>query len=290
MTTKRCSSLALVAFFGLLAGSCLGFSANSGSGCKARTPRADASEGAGDQPSRRGFFSQVAWGGATALTTGFAGLSAPAPALAVGGLKKVNAFLSNLGLPTYASVPDGFAPLAEIYGKADNRFPLLVTFAHPLTWIVTLPSVDANGEDGTIQAGEYAKGDTATFYLYTEPGHVGDIHSAPKELYEKAVIKSISQKGDNMYQNFKLTKVEPVSIGNQKYVYVDFKYQLLTGAGFEVDRKGVASITSEGDAVEVLWAASTAIRYKKTEADLRNIVASFRCYSEGLDLLDKATV
>ena len=43
---------------------------------------------------------------------------------------------------------------------------------HPVTWVVTLPSNDVNGEDGTIQAGEYAKGDTATFFVYTEEGHI----------------------------------------------------------------------------------------------------------------------
>lgn len=43
---------------------------------------------------------------------------------------------------------------------------------------------------------------------------------------------------------------------DQKYMICDFKYELLTGAGFEVDRRGVASITSEGDAVEVLWCAT----------------------------------
>ena len=44
---------------------------------------------------------------------------------------------------------------------------------------------------------------------------------------------------------------------NQKYVLVDFKYELLTGAGFEVDRRGVASITNQGESVQVLWTAST---------------------------------
>lgn len=43
---------------------------------------------------------------------------------------------------------------------------------HPVTWVVTLPSNDVNGEDGTIQAGEYAKGDTATLFVYSEGGHV----------------------------------------------------------------------------------------------------------------------
>lgn len=66
---------------------------------------------------------------------------------------------------------------------------------HRVTWVVVLPNNDANGEDGTIQAGEYAKGDTATFYCYTDPGHVNNIHSQPKELFEKALMKSIGQKG-----------------------------------------------------------------------------------------------
>jgi hypothetical protein len=91
-------------------------------------------------------------------------------------------------------------------------------------------------------------------------------------------------------QNFKVLKVEPVTYeGDDKYVKVDFKYQLLTGAGFEVDRRGVASLTSQGPAVEALWAASTTQRYKKTEADLRNIVASFRCYASGINLSEELT-
>mmetsp|Transcript_12343 Transcript_12343/g.27031 ORF Transcript_12343/g.27031 Transcript_12343/m.27031 type:complete len:91 (-) Transcript_12343:52-324(-) len=70
----------------------------------------------------------------------------------------------------------------------------------------------------------------------------------------------------------------------QKYAICDYTYTLITGAGFEVDRQGVASVTSEGNGVQVLWTASTAIRYKKTEKQLRSIADSFRVYSEGLDL------
>lgn len=84
--------------------------------------------------------------------------------------------------------------------------------------------------------------------------------SAGKDLYEKSIIKSISQKGSNIYQDFKITKVvpqDPKDYDGKEYVICDFKYTLLTGAGFEVDRRGVASLTSEGPAVEVLWTAST---------------------------------
>lgn len=188
-------------------------------------------------------------------------------------------------------VPSGMKPLLEVYGKGKNRFPLLVQMAHPLTWIVQLPSNDVNGEDGTIQAGEYAKGDTATFFLYTDEGHVDDIGKADKALFERALIKSISQKGANMYQNFKVIKAIPQT-GNPEYngkdyVLCDFKYELLTGAGFEVQRRGVASITSEGPAVEVLWAASTTLRFPKTEQTLRDIVSTFRVYGDGLNFSDE---
>ena len=63
------------------------------------------------------------------------------------------------------------------------------------------PNNDANGEDGTIQAGEYAKGDTATFFVYTDPGHVDNLHNAPKELFEKALMRGIGQKGTLVTSN-----------------------------------------------------------------------------------------
>ena len=159
------------------------------------------------------------------------------------------------------SVPSGMKPLLEVYGKGKNRFPLLVLMSHPLTWVVQLPSNDVNGEDGTVQAGEYAKGDTATFFLYSDEGHVDNIGKQDKALFERTLIKAISQKGNNMYQDFKVMKATPQT-GNpdyagKDYVLCDFKYTLLTGAGFEVERRGVAAVTSEGPAVEVLWAAST---------------------------------
>lgn len=110
------------------------------------------------------------------------------------------------------------------------------------------------------------------------------INEQPKSFFEKVLIKSISQKGNNVYQNFKVTKIVPKQENGQDYMVCDFKYELLTGAGFEVDRIGVASVTSTGSAVEILWTASTRQRYKKTEEALRQIAESFRCYSDGLGM------
>ncbi|KAL3943612.1 MAG: hypothetical protein SGBAC_002321 [Bacillariaceae sp.] len=245
------------------------------------------SASAKDADSRREFFGKA---GATAISLS-SGLSldllTPLPANAVGGFDKVSAQLKAYGLPPAAKPPNGLNPLLEVWGKGKNRFPLLVLMNHPITWVVTLPSNDVNGEDGTIQAGEYAKGDTATFFVYQEPGHIDNFASAGKDLYEKSIIKSISQKGSNIYQDFKITKVvpqDPKDYDGKEYVICDFKYTLLTGAGFEVDRRGVASLTSEGPAVEVLWTASTRERFKKTESTLRDIAASFRVYADGLNL------
>jgi hypothetical protein len=267
----------------LLIGGSAGFSARDMNTRRSSVLSAQSQESVGD--SRRAFITQAA--GTSALLLGGlasgSGVMAPMPAQAVSGEKKVNAKLLGYGLPTLDKVPDGMTPLLEIYGKGKNRAPLLVSFAYPLSWVKILPSNNMNGEDGTIQAGDYGKGDTSTLYLYTDRGGVKDIASQPKELFDQAIRKSIGQRGDNMYQNFKLTKVVP----NGDYVIVDFKYQLITGAGFEVDRNGVASICSVGDSVQVLWSATTSLRYKKLEQTLREISSTFRCYADGINLSEE---
>jgi hypothetical protein len=231
---------------------------------------------------RRGFMENLVTASAVVAGASSAWV-APTPAMAY-GLSKANDKLVSYGLPPLSkSLPNGFSALAEIYGKGANRSPLLVAFGFPLDWVVTLPSQDVNGEDGTIQAGEYAKGDTATFFVVPDVAKT-DVHSQDKEFFKSALIAAISQKGSNVYQDFKITKLDPVTLDGNKYMMVDFKYTLLTGAGFEVERKGVASVTSAGDGVQLLWAASIAARYKnKTEGQLRSIVDSFRCYGSGLN-------
>ena len=76
--------------------------------------------------------------------------------------------------------------MAEIYGRGANRTPILVAFGFPLDWVVTLPSQDVNGEDGTIQAGEYAKGDTATFFVLPNQSKVEVRRSF--ELYDVVLL------------------------------------------------------------------------------------------------------
>lgn len=206
------------------------------------------------------------------------------PAAAFGALEKVNSQLKGYGLPTITSVSDGFSPLLELWGKGKNRSPLLVQFTYPSEWVVTLPSQDVNGEDGTIQAGQYSAGDTATLYVM-EDVKVDNVAEESKSFFQDAITRAISQKGNNIYQDFKIKKVltKEGEVKGQNYAVVDFSYTLLTGAGFEVDRVGVASVTSVGGSTEVLWCASTRQRYKKLEDKLHNIANSFRVYSDGLN-------
>ena len=107
---------------------------------------------------------------------------------------------------------------------------------------------------------------------------------------------------------------------------MDFKYELLTGAGFEVGRRGVASVCSEGKTVQVrggggggeflrirlvpfmlelktllttiflatrlsfgfqvLWGATVDARYKKVGEGLRVVSESFRVYADGVKGLE----
>jgi len=233
---------------------------------------------------RRSFFVKAS--ATVASIAGLANIGFPESANAFGNkIKKINSDLASYGLPIIEKVPDGYSPLLELFGKGKNRSPLLVEFVHPADWIVTLPSNDINGEDGTIQAGEYAKGDTATLFVNEDLGSV-DVSTQNKAFFEKCIVKAISQRGESIYQDFKIKKVvqgDGNYLKGQKYAICDFTYTLITGAGFEVDRKGVASVTSEGNGVQLLWAASTSIRYKKTETQLRTITDSFRVYADGID-------
>jgi len=233
--------------------------------------------------SRKAFLTKVT-SISTAAILGSALKPQPAAALFGSSAAKVNAKLVGYGLPEIKSIPDGFTSLLEIYGKGRNREPLLVQFVYPVDWVTILPNNDENGEEGTIQAGQMSAGDTAT--LYMTPGKIDDVTTQKKDFFKDLVIKAISQKGDNMYEDFKLGKVETFAgeFKNQKYALVDFKYSLLTGAGFTVDRVGVASVTSQGNNIQVFWAASTRQRFKKTETTLRTITGSFRCFSDGIQL------
>lgn len=242
-----------------------------------------------DSSSRQGFLQTLAGQaalvgfGMTAgplLVGGKAGVVQPAQAA---GLSKVNGELASYGLPPILDVPGGFSPLVEVYGKAagakKERETLLVQFLYPSLWVVSKPSIDKNGEEGTISAGDYQKGDSAAFYVEEGPAS-GKLEQESADYFGEVVTRAIGQKSQNVYQNFKVLKKRPGAKGanGAQYTIVEFKYELLTGAGFTVDRKGVASVTQVGKNVQGLWVATTAARWKKIGNDCITMADSFRVY------------
>jgi len=187
--------------------------------------------------------------------------------------------VSRFGLPPQSKAPGGFTPTLELYGRGQgDRQRLLVRFNRPSLWVLVKPSVDVNGEDGTLSAGDYQKGDNAALYVTGAPPS-GTASLSDKAFVQQILSEAISQKSANIYENFKVKKIYPgVNEAGHEYMLADFQYDLLTGAGFVVNRVGVGSITNVGKGTQAMVAATTQTRYKKNEADLREVANSFRVY------------
>tara|TARA_B110000305_G_C19137578_1_gene491895 strand:+ start:29 stop:307 length:279 start_codon:yes stop_codon:yes gene_type:complete len=82
----------------------------------------------------------------------------------------------------------------------------------------------------------------------------------------------------------RLASLDAGKTGMRRYGVVEFKYELLTGAGFIVNRRGFASVTVDpsGVGVECLWAATIEKDWKKKSPDYQAMANSFRVYVEGV--------
>lgn len=225
------------------------------------------------------FFSNAKIATFLVSTFGFISINSPNPVHAV-SLESVNEKLSSYDLPPMLFVPPGFQPVVSEYGRGNSQSaiknPIIVQFAAPQNWIVEKTNVNANGEAGKIAANDYVRGDSAFMFLYTLQGDE-KVDVSAKPLFQKILLKSISQKGDNS-EGFRVTKIEAGSPGlnGQTYVVVDFEYKINTEAGFLVSRKGVAAFTSVGPDVQTLVSVTTDKRYKELGEALHDIARTFR--------------
>mmetsp|Transcript_7217 Transcript_7217/g.10758 ORF Transcript_7217/g.10758 Transcript_7217/m.10758 type:complete len:281 (+) Transcript_7217:11-853(+) len=222
-----------------------------------------------------------------ATCVAIAGPILPKSSLAI-SLKNANQKLQDYGLPLLETPMSGMKPLLEIYGRDQSRETYLVTWNYPNGWITQRPSLDTNSEDGTISTGDYQKGDSAFFFVMPNNDiQKEDFVLSNKKIFENVILKSISQKGVNQIQNFKLKKVSEGAAGknDQKYFIVDFQYDLLTGAGFTVERKGYGSVTQLGRGIQSVTAVTTSNRFKKLQPQLEEVAKTFRVY-DGI-LVDK---
>jgi len=193
-----------------------------------------------------------------------------APPAFAADLNKFNKKLDLLGLPPLDKIPDGFRPVLSSVNQDQSLF---VQFVSPNLWLIVKPSTNTNGEDGTISAGDYGKGDSAALFVSDlKPG-------SSKEYYTQLLKAGLAQKGtENIYQEFKLKKINPTTPPT-----VDFSYELVTGAGFIVQRQGVAAVSDVGGKSQALLAVTTTARFKTLEPKLRTIAASFKCYEKARD-------
>ncbi|CAM9442021.1 unnamed protein product [Ascophyllum nodosum] len=213
------------------------------------------------------------------------GAASPASAASTADANKK---LSSFDLPPVVNAPNGFNTLVEGYGMdaglkntlgSSNRDPFLVTWNYPKGWIVNRPNTDTNKEAGTVSTGDYGRGDSAALFVANK-SLVGGNSLSNKESVEGVIKKALAQKGDNQFQSFKLKSVKEgaTDYAGNKYYIADFQYELLTGAGFIVERKGVASVAEVGNNVAAVVGATTASRAKSVKAQLQEIANSFRAY------------
>ncbi|CAM9839871.1 unnamed protein product [Ectocarpus sp. 6 AP-2014] len=230
--------------------------------------------------------------GAAVLGAVVVGTGVPAPASA-GSVAEANKRLSEYNLPPVVEVPGGFNTLLEGYGKdgalknslgSSNRDPILVTWNYPKGWIVQRPNTDTNKEAGTVSTGDYGRGDSAGLFVASK-SLIGGSSLSSKDTMEGVLKKALSQKGENQFQSFKLKSVKDgeTDFNGNKYYIADFQYELLTGAGFTVERKGVASVTQIGNSVNAVVGATTANRAKTVKPQLQEIARSFRVYEGKFD-------
>ena len=109
-----------------------------------------------------------------------------------------------------------------------------------------------------------------------------EIDVEDKDALFDAVYAGVTQKGASQVQGFKMKKAKTLAASTEStYVTFEYSYTLLTGAGFEIDRKGIGSIVSvKGSrSTQMMLGACTDIRLKKVEGDLREVADSFRVYS-----------
>jgi hypothetical protein len=208
-----------------------------------------------------------------------ASLSLARPALAV-DRGTFGSVMAGYGIVDTKFCPDGFSPIIEFVGKAVSGMePLLVTYNSPQGWLLVRPNIDRNGEDGTVSSGDYGKGDSASVFIgrALKPGET----LADRAVLDDIVYAGVTQKGASQVQGYKLGKVTllPGKTAQPYYIF-DYKYTLITGAGFEVARKGYGSITAVGTKnTQAVLAATVDARLKKTGPQLQEVASSFRAYN-----------
>ena len=158
-------------------------------------------------------------------------------------------------------------------------------FIYPSGWLVETPSIDENGEAGNIGAGDYGKGDSATFATAELPAGASLTSLQKDKEFFKFWLTS--QMSKDVYEDVKVKKFRPVTASDgTEQLKIDFTYTLLTRAGFTVNRKGTAVAVIADNAVCGLVSGTTELRYKEMKDKYEAMADSFRVYPTKAPLVD----
>lgn len=146
-------------------------------------------------------------------------------------------------------------------------------FHVPNLWIVTIPNLDFNGAAGTVQANDFGKGDSAC--LFVDVNFKGKLAEMTKMDFQDKMFKALTQKGKNFIELLKVTKVKDGDRPNTKIV--EYEYEIESGAGFALNRNGIAAFTQVGKrgSLQTFWTGTTTPRWDYLKKDLEDIVQSF---------------
>jgi len=169
--------------------------------------------------------------------------------------------------------PVGLAADSEVSKNKLGAEPMVCTFVVPPLWIVNTPNIDFNGAAGTLQANDYNKGDSATLYVDTK--FTGNLNELTKNLAQAEVKKALTMKGKGFIEALKVRKVRDGSPG---YKIIEYDYEIESGAGFTINRNGIAAFTQVGKAgnLQILWCGTLTSRYGQMKDSMNNIINSFR--------------
>lgn len=213
-------------------------------------------------------------------------------------LEEAKKALETYGAPELApkDLDFGWNAAVEPIGLAESAYygrfklgnePIVVTFNVPLGWVIAKPNIDFNGSAGTVSANDFSKGDSAT--LWVDAKSEKGIEEMKKGDYFKILKKALSQKGNNIIEALKISKIsDGLAPG---YKTLEYEYEIESGAGFSINRNGLATVAQCGDQknLQLFWTGVTTPRWSGQQKTLRQIVQSFKVAKIPKDIADAQT-
>lgn len=210
--------------------------------------------------------------------------------------------LNFYGVPQIAptQLPFGWNAAVEPIGLADSAYygrfklgsePLVVTFNVPPGWVVAKPNIDFNGTAGTVSANDFAKGDSATLWVdaQNEKDGVKTIEDMKKGDFYKVLKRALTQKGTGFIEALKISKVSDGTAPG--YKILEYEYEIESGAGFSINRNGIAGVAQCGDQknLQLFWTGVTTPRWDGMKSNLLQIAQSFRVAKLPKDIAEAQT-